>query len=173
MRVVALGAAVVVVVGVLLAVSLHFGSSSRGTPPDVSVRGVAIPEHEAPMFTARDLDGKKVSLASYLGRPVVLSFGASWCEPCNKEYPLLVKAAAKHPHDLAMLSVMHMDLTPDAKRFVAEYHADWPAINDESNAISDGVRRARHSADLLHHEARRDPEPGLRRSRPAAPSTSR
>jgi peroxiredoxin len=35
-----------------------------------------------------------------------------------------------------MLSVMHDDLAPDAKRFVDQYHAHWPAVNDESNAIS-------------------------------------
>ncbi|HEX4490411.1 MAG TPA: TlpA disulfide reductase family protein [Acidimicrobiia bacterium] len=122
-------------VGVLLAVSLHSRSKSDAVPPDVSVKGIAAVHSLAPRFTATDLDGKSVSLASYRGRPVLVSFGASWCHPCNQEYPLLVEAAAQH-HDLAVLSVMHDDLPSDARQFVAKYHADWPAINDESNAIS-------------------------------------
>jgi peroxiredoxin len=124
-----------VVVGVLLAVSLRSRSHRTAVPPDVSVKGVAEVDQAAPQFRATDLGGKPVSLASYRGRPVLVSFGASWCHPCNEEYPLLVRAAARHP-DLALLSVMHDDLASDAKRFVARYHADWPAINDESNAIS-------------------------------------
>jgi cytochrome c biogenesis protein CcmG, thiol:disulfide interchange protein DsbE len=134
-RAIALGAAIVVVVGVLLAVSLHSRSKPDAVPSDVSVKGIAGVNETAPLFSATDLDGTPVSLASYRGRPVLVSFGASWCHPCNQEYPLLVRAAAKH-HDLALLSVMHDDLPSDAKRFVAKYHADWPAINDESNAIS-------------------------------------
>jgi peroxiredoxin len=31
-----------------------------------------------PAFTLEDLDGKKVSLAEYRGRPVVLYFWATW-----------------------------------------------------------------------------------------------
>ena len=37
---------------------------------------------------------------------------------------------------LAIVSVMHDDLDGDARAFVREFHARWPAVNDESNAIS-------------------------------------
>jgi len=135
--VLALGVVIAVVVGGLLAYSLRSRSSSPvAMPSDATIAGRAEPNQPAPRFTARDLDGKTVSLASYLGKPIVLSFGASWCHPCNQELPLLVHAAAQHPHDLVMLSVMHDDLAPDAQRFLRRFHADWPAINDDSNAIS-------------------------------------
>jgi cytochrome c biogenesis protein CcmG/thiol:disulfide interchange protein DsbE len=136
-RLLAFGVVVVVVVGALLFVSLRSRSSASSTamPSGATVAGHAEVGKRAPAFTATDLDGRSVSLASYRGRAVVVSFGASWCHPCEQEYPLLVNAAAQHPH-LAMLSVMHDDLAPDAKRFVRGFHARWPAINDDSNAIS-------------------------------------
>ena len=38
-------------------------------------------------FTATTVDGKQVSLSSYKGHPVWLTFGASWCAACVAEAP--------------------------------------------------------------------------------------
>ena len=115
----ALAAVIVVVVGGLLFVSLRSHSSStKAEPSGVTIAGRAEVGKPAPDFTATDLDGKAVSLSSYRGRP------------------LIVDAAAKHGSRLAIVSVMHQDLTRDARSFMRDYHAGWPAINDETNAIS-------------------------------------
>jgi cytochrome c biogenesis protein CcmG/thiol:disulfide interchange protein DsbE len=132
----ALAALIVVVVGGLLAFSLRSQDSKTEVPPGATIAGRAVVGKPAPMFTAKDLDGGTVSLASYRGRALIVSFGASWCHPCREEYPLLVDAAREHGDQLAIVSVMHDDLSRDARAFVREFHAAWPAINDESNAIS-------------------------------------
>ena len=52
----------------------------------------------APNFKVRTYDGETISLSSYTGKVVVLSFWASWCGPCLKELPILEniqKAAGK------------------------------------------------------------------------------
>jgi len=43
-------------------------------------------------FNAKDLDGKDVSLDQSIGDgPVLLVFFATWCPPCRKEVPELIK----------------------------------------------------------------------------------
>ena len=60
-----------------------------------------------PPFSARDLDGKTLNLAEHLGRDVVLvSFWATYCEPCKAEMPFLQRFHDSYAKDgLAIVSV--------------------------------------------------------------------
>lgn len=49
----------------------------------------------APVFTAPGLDGHRVLMDAYQGRPLVVSFFASWCSPCQQELPLLERFAQR------------------------------------------------------------------------------
>ena len=39
----------------------------------------------APDFQLRDMQGKRVSLQDYQGKPVLLTFWATWCSACRTE----------------------------------------------------------------------------------------
>ena len=53
--------------------------TASGDPPTVG--------NPAPDFAAPGVDGTPVTLSSFRGRPVWLTFGASWCQPCRAENP--------------------------------------------------------------------------------------
>ena len=42
-----------------------------------------------PQLDALDMAGRRVTLADFKGRVLVLNFWASWCEPCRAEMPTL------------------------------------------------------------------------------------
>lgn len=48
-----------------------------------------------PDIALTDLNGQKVSLQSYAGHPLFLSFFATWCGPCMRELPELADMRAK------------------------------------------------------------------------------
>jgi thiol-disulfide isomerase/thioredoxin len=50
----------------------------------------------APGFTLVTLEGKKVSLADYKGRPVLVNFWATWCAPCKVEMPWFAEFRTKY-----------------------------------------------------------------------------
>ncbi len=43
-------------------------------------------------WTLTGMDGKKVHLRDYAGKPVVVNLWATWCLPCKDEMPLMVEA---------------------------------------------------------------------------------
>jgi len=66
--------------------------ASLGAPaPDADLRGKT-----APAFTLVDLAGKKVSLADFKGKPVVIDFWATYCAPCKLEMPWFEEFTAKY-----------------------------------------------------------------------------
>lgn len=85
----------------------------------------------APLFTATDLEGRKVSLADYRGQPVVLNFWASWCVPCREEFPLLKRFERGQ-----VLGVIFDDSAENAREFMAEQRATWPGLLDPHGRIA-------------------------------------
>ena len=67
-------------------------AAAAGGMTAVSVGGTAtgaapVVGSSAPDFTATTSDGSQVRLSDFVGHPVWLTFGASWCQPCRAENP--------------------------------------------------------------------------------------
>jgi peroxiredoxin len=81
-------AVVAVVVGILAYSALGLGQTDGVTPVTLPANAAdAAPAVGAvpPAFAAKTYDGKAISLADYAGKPVWLTFGASWCPDCRTE----------------------------------------------------------------------------------------
>ena len=98
----------------------------------------------APAFSLEDLSGKKVSLADYKGKAVLVNFWATWCGPCKIETPWLVELRNQYSakgFEILGISAEGDDLAPSDKegwakdkaaigKFVQEEHMPYPVLID-------------------------------------------
>ncbi len=126
---------VAVVVAVAVAVNLGTGSAPGSPSPSlIIVARNPLLDQPAPDFTLPSLDGGTVSLADYRGRPLIINFWASWCQPCQQEFPLFVAARQRYQSaGLEILGIVHEDTAQSAAGFAAQQGAQWPLLTDPSN----------------------------------------
>lgn len=74
----------------------------------------------APDFTAKDLNGKDISLSSLKGKVVVIDFWASWCGPCRAVMPSIQEIHEKYGKDVAVLAVDTWDTKEACLNFLKE-----------------------------------------------------
>jgi cytochrome c biogenesis protein CcmG/thiol:disulfide interchange protein DsbE len=99
------------------------------------VGGSPLLDKPAPEIDLATLDGERVRLSDYRGRPVIVNFWATWCIPCREEFPLLVAAYAAHRDEgLEILGVVHDDTVDGARRFAEDYGAEWLMLDDPEDA---------------------------------------
>lgn len=88
----------------------------------------------APDFTMEDENGDSVTLADYIGKPLVLNFWASWCGPCKSEMPDFDAAYQELEGEVEFLMVNVTDGSREtlesAKAYVAEQGYTFPVYFD-------------------------------------------
>lgn len=85
----------------------------------------------APDFALTTLEGKRVSLASYAGRILVVNVWGTWCPPCRSETPDLVRAErAMRAHGVAFLGVDTTEQAPIVRAFASAHGIVYPQALD-------------------------------------------
>jgi peroxiredoxin len=85
----------------------------------------------APDFTSTDAQGKPIRLSSFKGRYVLVDFWASWCGPCRRENPAVVKAYEQfHPKGFDILGVSLDDSKADWLEAIQKDGLHWAQVSD-------------------------------------------
>ena len=110
------------------------GAAAAMAAPQASKRSVVRKDPEI-----IDAQGYQKLLELYRGKPLLVNFWATWCEPCRDEYPMLNELAKRYaPQGLKVIGVS-MDDDGDLilmRRFLARYKPVFP--NYRKKAGEDG-----------------------------------
>ncbi|SEN07965.1 TlpA family protein disulfide reductase [Lihuaxuella thermophila] len=91
----------------------------------------------APNFTLQTMDGNRVELYKNDGKPSVINFWASWCEPCRKEMPDFQQAYEKYKGRVNFLMVNETAMEEDEEavyHFLKENRFTFPVLLDRLTA---------------------------------------
>jgi thiol-disulfide isomerase/thioredoxin len=134
-------AAVFAGAALLSAVVLFGRSHGNAIKPPKLVMPPAGSRRAAPTFAETTLSGAKVSLGHYRGRPLVINFFASWCDPCKSEAPVLDRIYQRYRSGINFLSVaVNTHRRSSLNQFVSTYHMTWPVVWDRSGSMFDAFR---------------------------------
>ncbi|HEX4305157.1 MAG TPA: TlpA disulfide reductase family protein [Solirubrobacterales bacterium] len=91
----------------------------------------------APPLPEKALRPPAVDLATLRGKPALVDFFASWCEPCGDEAPTLRKLSAALAGKATVVAVDWDDAGGPARAFVRKYGWTFPVLADTSGTAGE------------------------------------
>ncbi|MGB0720031.1 MAG: TlpA family protein disulfide reductase [Bdellovibrionales bacterium] len=86
-------------------------------------------DQPVPDFSWVDINGKNGHINDFKGKTIILNFWASWCAPCIKEFPALIKAAQDNKDNVVLLA-LSSDIDDAAiKKFIAKQDINTKTTN--------------------------------------------
>lgn len=87
----------------------------------------------APEFVQNDPAGRPITLSSFRGRHVLIDFWASWCAPCRKENPALVRVYEKFSNQHFTILGVSLDKSDQKDAWIKAIKKDqltWQQVSD-------------------------------------------
>jgi peroxiredoxin len=92
-------------------------------------------------FELKSLDGKSVGLTTFRGKPLMINFFASWCDPCREEMPLINQLATQAGKDgYAVLGIAVEDTRAAVIQYAHEAKLVFPIALDLNSTVKRAYR---------------------------------
>jgi cytochrome c biogenesis protein CcmG/thiol:disulfide interchange protein DsbE len=86
------------------------------------------------------------------GYPVVVNKWASWCGPCQTEFPAFQKASVKYGRQVAFVGVDGKDGNGSAAAFLRKFPVSYPSYVDPHEAISRSIQAATYYPQTVYFD---------------------
>ncbi|MGZ8520492.1 MAG: TlpA family protein disulfide reductase [Candidatus Binatia bacterium] len=110
----------------------HVHPAPPSSAPAVGAAAVA--------FDLKTLDGKAAGLTTLRGKPLVINFFASWCDPCRDEMPLINDLATKAAGNYQVLGIAVEDTRAAVTEYAKESKLVFPIALDLNSTVKRAYR---------------------------------
>ena len=112
-------------------------SAFKGSPPNL-----ASLHTQANELLGGGSKAFKARLATLHGYPVVVNKWASWCGPCQSEFPVFQKVAVDFGRKVAFVGIDGKDQNGSAKGFLKKFPVTYPSYVDPGEDIARSIQAA-------------------------------
>ncbi len=110
-------------------------------PSSNPVRWLAKEGNPAPDFNLESLTGQMIDSSQYRGRPILVHFWATWCQPCRDEAKRLEAAEKSYrSKGFEILALTNETDRTEVAKFVREQNLSFPILFDPNNTVFDQYR---------------------------------
>jgi cytochrome c biogenesis protein CcmG/thiol:disulfide interchange protein DsbE len=124
------------------------GSQAHNEAPSQTVVKVAFQRSPPPLDAlhaqANQLLGGgvqafKARLRALRGYPVIVNLWASWCEPCQSEFPVYQRVAVADGRRVAFIGIDTQDSNGNASSFLRRFPVTYPSYTDPHGRIPGSI----------------------------------
>ncbi|MGZ8818001.1 MAG: TlpA family protein disulfide reductase [Mycobacterium sp.] len=138
--------AVLAITGAVILAAAYFsnprlGDTTTGNFTPVTIDGqpvgaAPVVDSPAPDFIAALTDGTGVRLSDLRGKPVWLTFGASWCQPCRAENPDIMATYTANAEAVVIVQVYMSEDAAAVKEYTDRVGITYLTVPDPSEALA-------------------------------------
>jgi thiol-disulfide isomerase/thioredoxin len=88
-----------------------------------------------PQIALADADGVKHKLSEWKGRPLLINFWATWCDPCRREIPLLKQLRHERKADGLEVVGIAVDFKDAVQQYAHQMGIDYPVLVGEQDGL--------------------------------------
>ncbi len=119
----------------LLASQLLTPASQATNTATNPLLGRPAPDFTLPMLSTHP--APPLHLASLKGKPIMLNFWASWCDPCKQEAPLLENTWQRtQSQGIVFIGIDYSDTRTDGLSFLQQYGITYPNVTDTNGSVA-------------------------------------
>ena len=108
--------------------------ATAGVPEDGPPPSRRIPE-QLPDIALPGPDGAMHRLTDWKGRPLLVNFWATWCEPCRREIPLLKRLRRERAEEGVEVVGIALDLAAEVRKYTTAHGMDYPVLVGEQGGL--------------------------------------